>query len=340
VRSTEVREAHSHSESKRNAQSAEGDEPMEKKKTGQGILQQTVCGMIFQNPIIAASGTFGYGDEFKDIIDVNSLGGIVLKGLTLEPREGNPVTRLMETPSGMLNSVGLQNIGVERFIREKGPYLKSLKSVVIANVAGGSVEENVGIFQKLEALEAIGCYELNVSCPNVKHGGMMFGSDPDLLREVVSAVRRITARKIIVKLSPNVTDIAEMARVAEGEGADMISAINTLLGMAISIKDRKPVLANITGGLSGPAIKPVGLRAVWQIASVVKIPVIGMGGIMDHKDVLEYILAGASLVQVGTANFVKTDISSSLIKDLKAWCQKEGVQSISSLVGAARGVYQ
>jgi dihydroorotate dehydrogenase (NAD+) catalytic subunit len=299
-------------------------------------MEIMLCGIRFKNPVIMASGTFGYGDEYADLTDVNALGGIVLKGLSLRPREGNPVPRLAETPSGMLNAIGLQNIGCERFIREKIQYLDKLDTVVIANIAGESVEENIGIVRMLDPVGAIDMFELNVSCPNVKQGGMAFGSDPVMLAEVVSGVRKATAKKLIVKLSPNVTDISAMAKIAEAEGADCISAVNTLLGMAIDIKKRKPVLANITGGLSGPAIRPIGVRAVWQITDAVKIPVIGMGGIMCVEDILEYIMAGASAVQVGTANFVNTDISLKLVRGLSSWLKKNKVNDITALTGCAK----
>ena len=304
-------------------------------KSKNDILGVTLGGIAFSNPVIAASGTFGYGDEIRDPSVCNAFGGIVLKGLTLRQCEGNPPPRLVETPSGILNSIGLQNVGVERFLKEKTAFLKKIKPRVIANIAGHSLEENIEIIKALDPVESIEIFELNVSCPNVKQGGMAFGSDPVVLAGLVSGARKATKKKLMVKLSPNVTDIAEMARISEAEGADMISAINTLLGMAVSVDKRRPLLANVTGGLSGPAIRPVGVRAVWQIASKVKIPVVGMGGIVCARDCLEYILAGASAVQIGTANFIKIDLIRDIVRELKEYCVSAGVGNISELTGKA-----
>jgi dihydroorotate dehydrogenase (NAD+) catalytic subunit len=301
-----------------------------------GNLAVTLAGVSFSNPVIAASGTFGYGDELTDRSVRDAFGGIVLKGLTLRPREGNPPVRIAETPSGILNAIGLQNIGVERFLKERLPGLRKVKARVIANIAGHSIEENVEIVRALDGADRIDLYELNVSCPNVKEGGLAFGSDRTVLARLVAEVRKATTKKVMVKLSPNVTDIADMARVCEAEGADMISAINTLLGMAISVEKRRPVLANITGGLSGPAVRPVGIRAVWQIASAVKIPVVGLGGIVNSRDCLEYILAGASAVQIGTGNFVKSDLVKDIVRDLGQYCAEKGIRNMSELVGMAR----
>ena len=299
-------------------------------------LSVTLAGVRFGNPVIAASGTFGYGDELADKSVCDAFGGIVLKGLTLRPQEGNPPVRIVETPSGILNAIGLQNIGVERFLKEKLPGLKRVKTRVIANVAGHSIEENVEIVRALDGVDRIDLYDLNVSCPNVKEGGMAFGSDRTVLARLVAEIRRATRKKIMVKLSPNVTDIADMARVCEAEGADMISAINTLVGMAISVEKQRPMLANITGGLSGPAVRPVGVRAVWQIASVVKIPIVGLGGIVNSRDCLEYILAGASAVQLGTGNFIKSDLVKDIVKELGEYCRERGIKNITDLVGKAR----
>jgi dihydroorotate dehydrogenase (NAD+) catalytic subunit len=295
-----------------------------------------LAGISLKNPILTASGTFGYGDEFKDLMDVNSLGGIILKGLSLKPRQGNPTPRIAETPSGILNAIGLQNIGVDRFIKEKVPYLAKLKTVVVANVAGHSIEENAEILRALNPIKQVSFYEINVSCPNVKQGGLSLGSDPKILKRLVAALAKVTKKKLMIKLSPNVTDIVEMARICEGEGADMISAINTLLGIAIDIRKRKPVLANITGGLSGPAIKPVGVRAVWQITNAVKIPVVGLGGISTFRDALEYIMAGATALQVGTANFISTETCTKIIADLEHWMSENNIHDLSEIRGCAK----
>ncbi len=300
------------------------------------MIKTTLCGIPLKNPVLTASGTFGYGDEFNSLIDIHKLGGIVLKGLSLKPRDGNPVPRIAETPSGILNAIGLQNVGVDRFISEKVPFLKKLKTVIVANVAGECIDENVEIIKRLNTVPEITCYEINVSCPNVKKGGMTLGSDPKLLAKLVSTLKKSTKKQLIIKLSPNVTNIVEMAKVCEGEGADMISAINTLLGIAIDVKRRKPVLANITGGLSGPAIKPVGLRAVWQITNAVKIPVIGLGGITCTADILEYIMAGASAVQIGTANFISTDITIRMIEGLEIWMKQNNVKDLAKIRGCAK----
>lgn len=300
------------------------------------MLKTNLCGIPLKNPILTASGTFGYGDEFSSLIDVHKLGGIVLKGLTLKPKEGNPVPRIAETPSGILNAIGLQNIGVDRFIAEKVPFLRELKTVVVANVAGECIDENVEIVKRLNSVPEVTCYEINVSCPNVKKGGMTLGSDPKTLEKLVTVLKKSTKKRLMIKLSPNVTNIVEMAKVCESSGADMISAINTLLGIAIDVKKRKPILANITGGLSGPAIKPVGLRAVWQITNAVKIPVIGIGGITNATDILEYIMAGAIAVQVGTANFISTDITIKMIEELKVWMKQNKIKKLADIRGCAK----
>ena len=299
------------------------------------MLKIKIHKLQLNNPILTASGTFGYADEFKSLLDLEKLGGAVLKGLTLNPKKGNPPTRIAETPCGMLNAVGLQNVGVHDFIEKKLPLLKNVKLPLIANVAGESEEENIEIVRALDNTEQIKAIELNVSCPNVKQGGMIFGTNPNLLSRLVKVVRTHTKKTLIVKLSPNVTDITEMGKIAESEGADVISAINTLLGMAIDVNKRKPVLSNVFGGLSGPAVKPVGLRVIWQLYESVKIPLIGIGGISSYKDVLEYIYAGASAVQVGTANFVNTRAAEEIATDLENYCKKNNIANINNLVGAA-----
>ena len=299
------------------------------------MLKIKIHKLQLNNPILTASGTFGYADEFKKMLDLEKVGGAVLKGLTMNPKKGNPPPRIAETPCGMLNSVGLQNVGVHDFIKKKLPLLKNIKLPLIANVAGESEEENSKIVRALENAEQIKAIELNVSCPNVKQGGMIFGTNPKLLSRLVKVVRNNTTKTLIVKLSPNVTDITEMAKIAESEGADVISAINTLLGMAIDINKRKPVLSNVFGGLSGPAVKPVGLRVIWQLYESVKIPLIGIGGILTYKDVLEYIFAGASAVQVGTANFVNTRAAEKIATDLENYCKKNNISNIKNLIGVA-----
>jgi len=305
-------------------------------KTKNDTLGIKLCGIEFANPVMAASGTFGFGDEIEDLSVVNSFGGIVLKALTLLPRQGNPPPRLVETPSGMLNSIGLQNPGVEIFLKEKAGFLKKITPRIIANIAGHSVDENVEIIRALDGVDRIEFYEINASCPNVREGGMALGSNPAVLARLVAETRKITKKKLIVKLTPNVTDIAEMAAICESEGADAISAINTLLGMAISVEKRKPLLANIVGGLSGPAIRPVGVRAVWQICSRVKIPVIGLGGIVNSRDCLEYMLAGATAVQIGTVNFIRTAVIKDILKGMKEYCKEDGIGNISEITGKAR----
>jgi dihydroorotate dehydrogenase (NAD+) catalytic subunit len=287
----------------------------------------------FKNPVLTASGTFGYGHEFDDFFDVSSLGGIILKGTTLEPREGNSYPRMAETPSGMLNSVGLQNKGIDYFEKHIYPTVRTYKTNVIVNVNGSYVEDYVELARRVSVLDKIPAIELNISCPNVKMGGMAFGTNPKTAREVIKAVRNVYSRKLIVKLSPNVTNIVEFARIAEEEGADAVSLINTLLGMAIDIKKMKPSLSTITGGLSGPAVKPVALRMVWQTANAVKIPVIGIGGIMNASDALEFILAGASAIQVGTASFINPSVSRIIVDGITEFMQEKGFTDIKELTG-------
>jgi len=296
-------------------------------------LEVTAGSLKFRNPVITASGTFGYGSEFDDFMDVSRLGGIILKGTTLEPREGNPYPRMAETPSGMLNAVGLQNKGIDYFERNIYPKVSEYDTNVIVNINGSYIEDYVALAYRVNNLDRIKAIELNISCPNVKMGGMAFGTNPISAREVIKAVRAVYSKTMIVKLSPNVTDITEFARIAEEEGADSVSLVNTFLGMAVDIDSMKPSLSTITGGLSGPAIKPIALRMVWQTARSVKIPVIGMGGIMDANDAIEFILAGATAVQVGTASFIDPQISVKIIDGIEKYLSTKGYSSISEIQG-------
>lgn len=287
----------------------------------------------FKNPVLTASGTSGYGAEFDDFMDVSRLGGIVLKGTTLEPREGNRNPRMAETPSGMLNAVGLQNKGIEYFEKFIYPRILSYKTNLIVNINGSYLEDYVTLAERINKLDKIPAIELNISCPNVKMGGMAFGTNLSSAREVTRAVRAVYSKKLIVKLSPNVTNIVDFARVVEEEGADSISLINTLLGMSIDVGKMRPALSTITGGLSGPAIKPVALRMVWQVATAVKIPVIGMGGIMTTSDALEFILAGASAVQIGTASFIDPQTSIKILKGIENYLIEKGFSDIKEITG-------
>lgn len=296
-------------------------------------LKIKIAGLELKNPVMTASGTFGYGLEFGDFFDISRPGAIIVKGTTLNHREGNPYPRMAETPSGMLNAVGLQNKGVDYFINNIYPEIKNLDTQIIVNVSGSVVDDYVKVAEKLSPLEKINAIELNVSCPNVKEGGMAFGTSCSGTSAVVSAVRKIYDKTIIVKLSPNVTNITEIAIAAENEGADAVSLINTLLGMAINPHTRKPVLSTITGGLSGPAIKPVALRMVWQVYKAVKIPVIGIGGIMNHLDAVEFILAGATAVQAGTANFIDPSVCPKIIDGLNNYLDTNGFNSVSEIKG-------
>lgn len=299
-------------------------------------LSVEIAGIQFQNPILTASGTFGYGMEYTDFIDLNRLGGIIVKGLSIKPSQGNPPPRIVETASGMLNAIGLQNIGVEAFIKEKIPFLKKFNTKIIANFFGDTQDEYVRTAEILSNVSEIAGLEMNISCPNVEKGGLAFGTNPKITEELVRKVKKITSLPLIVKLSPNVTDIVVMAKAAVNGGADALSIINTLLGMAIDVHSRRPMLANITGGLSGPAIKPVALRMVWQVAKTVKIPIIGIGGIMNARDALEFVIAGASAVQVGTANFIDPSISVKIIEGIKNYCEKEKIGDIKDLIGTLR----
>lgn len=296
-------------------------------------LSVTLAGVRFSNPVLVASGTFGYGEEYGDLINLSQLGGIVCKSVTLLPREGNPPPRTVETPSGMLNAIGLTNIGVDRFIQEKLPFLQKQKTRVIVNVAGRTIEEYVEVVKKLNPCRGIDMLEINISCPNVKEGGLAFGARCESAQACVKQVKQISEFPIMVKLSPNVTDIVEIARSVEEAGADAISLINTLVGMAIDVENRRPVLGNITGGLSGPAIKPVALAMVWKVANAVKVPVVGLGGIMNTQDALEFFLAGASMIQIGTANFVDPQTSVNIVKGLNGYLIEKRIARITDLVG-------
>jgi dihydroorotate dehydrogenase (NAD+) catalytic subunit len=287
-----------------------------------------------KNPVMTASGTFGYGQEFADYLDLNSLGGIITKGLSLKPRAGNPTPRIVETCGGMLNAIGLQNVGIDEFIKSKVPYYRTIDSKVIANFFGTTIEEYAELAGRLDVIPEVAGLEVNISCPNVKQGGIVFGTDPSAAAAVVEAVRERTLKPVIVKLSPNVTDIVAMALACEEAGADALSVINTITAMAIDLKSRKPVLANITGGLSGPAIKPIALRMVWQVSRAVKIPVIGIGGIMTATDALEFLLAGATAVQVGTASFLDPGAAGRIVREMEEYLVSEGITDVRELIGA------
>ncbi|PIP54378.1 MAG: dihydroorotate dehydrogenase B catalytic subunit [Bacteroidetes bacterium CG23_combo_of_CG06-09_8_20_14_all_32_9] len=297
-------------------------------------LKVNIGKLELKNPVITASGTFGYGEEYSDFIDLNRLGGIIVKGTTLHPREGNSYPRMTETPSGMLNTVGLQNKGVDYFIEKIYPRIRHIDTAIIVNVSGSTVEEYTATAEKLASLENIPAIELNISCPNVKKGGMAFGTSCSGAGSVISAVKKVFPKTLIVKLSPNVTDIAEIAKVAEAEGADSISLINTLLGMAVNAETHRPVLSTITGGLSGPAIKPVALRMVWQVYKTVKIPIIGLGGIMNDTDAVEFLLAGATAIQIGTANFIDPQVTIKVIDGLNTYLDRHNIKSITELTGS------
>jgi dihydroorotate dehydrogenase (NAD+) catalytic subunit len=299
-------------------------------------LTTKIGALTLKNPVMTASGTFGYGLEYADFMDISTLGGIIVKGTTIEPREGNPYPRMAETASGMLNAVGLQNKGADHFIREIYPAIKDIDTNMIVNVSGSSIETYIDCAEKMAALERIPAIELNISCPNVKQGGMAFGVTCEGAAEVVRAVRRVYPKTLIVKLSPNVTDITEIARAVEAEGADSVSLINTLLGMAIDVEKQAPVLSTITGGLSGPCIKPIALRMVWQTYKAVKIPIIGMGGIAGWKDAVEFMLAGATAIQIGTYNFIDPAVSEKVIQGINAYCDRHGFCSVQELIGELR----
>lgn len=297
-------------------------------------LNTKIGSLELKNPVMTASGTFGYGTEYADFMDINRLGAIIVKGTTLNPRQGNPYPRMAETPSGMLNAVGLQNKGVDYFVDHIYPVVSKFQTNVIVNVSGSSIENYAQCASIINTLDDIPAIELNISCPNVKQGGMAFGVKPESAAQVVSAVRKAYDKTLIVKLSPNVTDITEIARAVEGAGADSVSLINTMLGMAIDAERRKPILSTVTGGMSGPAVKPVALRMVWQVAKAVKIPVIGLGGICSATDAIEFLLAGASAIQIGSANFIDPAVSEKVVDGIEDYLTRHGFNSVQEVIGA------
>lgn len=302
-------------------------------------LKVEVGGIKMKNPVMTASGTFGYGEEFTPFIDLNKLGGMILKGITLKPKMGNPPPRIIETPSGMLNAIGLQNVGVEVLIKEKLPYLKKFNTPVIINISGDTIEEYVELARRLEEISVemgVAGLEVNISCPNVKKGGMAWGTDARSTYKIVNSIRKATLLPLIVKLTPNVTDIKIIAQAAEEAGADTLSLINTLVGMAVDIDSRKPKLANISGGLSGPAVKPVALWLVWQVFQTVKIPIIGIGGIIKVEDALEFIIAGARAIEVGTANFVNPKVTVEIIEGIEKYLIEKNIKDINKLIGSMK----
>ncbi len=299
-------------------------------------LQVNIAGLTFKNPVTTASGTFGYGDEFRDFMDLGKIGGIFVKAVTGSNREGNAYPRMAETPSGMLNSVGLQNKGVDHFVREIYPRIKDFDTHIIVNVSGSTLEEYVEVAARMNELENVSAIELNISCPNVKQGGMAFGTVPSMSSEVTRAVRDVYKGVLMVKLSPNVTSIIEIAKAVADGGADVLTLVNTLLGMAIDADRRRPILSTITGGLSGPAIKPVALRMVWQVHNAVNLPVIGLGGIMNATDAIEFMLAGASAIQVGTANFIDPAVSVKIVEGIEAYMLKHCITDVNELIGGLR----
>jgi len=292
-------------------------------------------GLLLKNPVMTASGTFGYGSEYNEFVDLNHLGGIIVKGLSLKPSKGNPPPRIVETPSGMLNAIGLENVGIDAFISEKLPFLKQFQTPVITNIYGRDMDEYAALALRVEETEGIAGVEVNISCPNVKLGGIAFGADPDSAHRVVQAVRNQTTKHVMVKLSPNVTDIVEIASGVEDAGADSLSLINTLTGMAVDIDTCCPKLANITGGLSGPAIKPIAVYMVYHTAKALDIPIVGCGGIISANDALEFIMAGASAVQVGTANLTNPQATLDVLEGIEQFMKQEGIQDISEIIGAA-----
>ncbi|HIJ81901.1 MAG TPA: dihydroorotate dehydrogenase [Desulfuromonadales bacterium] len=297
-------------------------------------MRVNLAGILLRNPVMTASGTFGYGEEFSEYCDLEKIGAFVTKGLSLKPRAGNPTPRIVETPGGMLNAIGLQNVGINAFIEKKVPFLRTVKTPAIANYFGNTVDEYAELTARLNEIPEVAALEINISCPNVKQGGIVFGTDPACAASVVSACRAATTKPLMVKLSPNVTDVVIMAKACEQAGADCLSLINTLTGMAIDLEKRRPVLANITGGFSGPAIKPIALRMVWQVAKAVSIPVVGIGGIMNATDALEFILAGATAVQVGTASFINPGAAQQIAEEMEAWLRAHGINDVKSLIGA------
>lgn len=294
----------------------------------------TLAGVHFKNRVLVASGTFGYGDESLDLVDVNKLGGIITKSLSLKPRDGNPSTRIVGTPSGMLNSIGLANIGVTRFVQEKLPFLRTVDTTVIVNIAAGTMDEYCTVLGLLEEQEGVDGYEINVSCPNVREGGLTFGTSCPMTAEITKRLRRLTTKPLIIKLTPNVTHISEFARAVEGEGADAVSVINTVIGMAVDVRTRKPVLSTVTGGLSGPAIKPIALAKVYEVVRSVKIPVIGIGGICNATDALEFLITGATAIQVGTANFIDPSTGTKIAAGIEKYCEEHGIEDSAQIVGS------
>lgn len=297
-------------------------------------LQVNIAGITLKNPVMTASGTFGYGVEFASLLDLTRLGGIIVKGLSLDPSAGNPPPRIVETPCGMLNAIGLENVGIEAFIAEKLPFLTELGTPVFANIYGETMEAYAELAERLDDVEAVAGIEVNISCPNVEAGGIAFGVDPVSAGLVVEGVRKRTSRPVMVKLSPNVTDIVTMARAVVDAGADAVSLINTITGMEIDVDTRRPKLANVTGGLSGPAIRPVALRMVWQVAGAVEVPVIGIGGIMTAEDALAFLIAGATAVQVGTANFVDPTATMTIIDGIEAYLEEKNISDVNELIGS------
>lgn len=299
-------------------------------------LSVNIGNLQLKNPVMTASGTFGYGTEYVDFIDLSKIGGVIVKGTTLNHREGNPYPRMAETPSGMLNCVGLQNKGVDYFIEHIYPEIKNYPTNMIVNVSGASIEDYIETAAKISELEKIPAIELNISCPNVKQGGMAFGTTCSGVESVVSAVRKAYSKTLIVKLSPNVTNIAEIAQAAEASGADSVSLINTLMGMAINAEKMRPLLSTVTGGLSGPCVKPIALRMVWQVAKAVKIPIVGLGGIMNATDAIEFFLAGATAIEIGTANFIDPSITVKVAEGINDYLERHGCKSVKEIVGALK----
>ena len=299
-------------------------------------MRVNIGGIEIRNPVMTASGTFGYASEFDELMDLNRLGAIVVKGLSLEPSKGNPPPRIVETPCGMLNAIGLENVGLAAFVKKKLPFLRRLDTPIFVNVYGKSTEEYAELAARLEDIDGVSGIEVNISCPNVKSGGMAFGAYPESAAEVIRAIRKQIAKPLMVKLSPNVTDITEIAKSVEAEGADSISLINTITGMAIDIETRRPKIGNITGGLSGPAIKPVALRMVWQVAQTVKVPVVGIGGIMTAKDALEFLIAGAVAVQIGTANFINPHATTDIIDGIETFLMERNISDISDIIATLK----
>lgn len=293
----------------------------------------TIAGVEFKNRVMVASGTYGYGDDTIELVDVNKLGGIITKSLSMKPRDGNPPPRIVETASGMLNSIGLANIGVNRFVTEKLPFLKTLDTAILANIAASSIDEYCEVLDALEAEDGIDGYEINVSCPNVKEGGLSFGTSCPMVEEITRQLRARTKKLLTIKLTPNVTHISEFARAAEGSGADAVSVINTLIGMAVNIHTRKPMLSTVTGGLSGPAIKPIALAKVYEASKAVKIPVIGIGGIMNATDAIEFLMVGATAVQVGTANYIDPAAGIKIAEGIRTFCEEQNIGDVAELVG-------